>query len=159
MIYLLLFYSPIRCSNRAIRLCVYLSTVEASSEGIHIYIALISVALLGVCQRGGLSSHMFYTCALLRLEYSHWVVYFYMVYSNTLVICLLFIISRFRTGNLPEVSSLFLRILFFLNFSAIFRGGYEVVSEYFQSFPHNLSSLSCMFSLGISTPVSDYSTV
>ena len=159
MIYLLLFYKPIRGSNRAMRLCVYLSTVEASLEGLHIYLALISGALLSVGQIGGFSSHMVYICAMVRLESSHWVVYFYKVYSNILGICLHCIISRVRSGNLPEGSALFLRILFFLNFSAIFRGGYEVVSESFQSFPRNLSSLSRMLSLGISTLVSESSTV
>ena len=42
-----------------------LSLVNASSDGLHIYLALISAALLGVGLRGGFSSHMF-TPALWR---------------------------------------------------------------------------------------------
>ena len=65
-------------------MCVYLSTVEVYLKGIYIYLALVSAAILRVGQRCGLSSHMFYIYALVRLESSHWVVYFYKVYSNPL---------------------------------------------------------------------------
>ena len=36
-----------------------LSTVNAYSDGLNIYLALVSVALLGVGSRGGFSSHKF----------------------------------------------------------------------------------------------------
>ena len=39
--------------------CMFLSNVGASPEGLNIYIALVSAALLGVSQRGSFSSHMF----------------------------------------------------------------------------------------------------
>ena len=39
--------------------CMFLSPVNASSDSLHIYLAIVSVALLGVGRQGGLSSHMF----------------------------------------------------------------------------------------------------
>ena len=49
-----------------------LSLVNASSGGIHVHLALVSAALLGVGQWGGFSSHIFYTQPLARLESDHW---------------------------------------------------------------------------------------
>ena len=43
----------------------FLSPVDASSDGLHISLALVSAALTGVGRRGGFYSHMF-TLALWR---------------------------------------------------------------------------------------------
>ena len=85
-----------------------------------------------------------------RLVSSHWFVYFYKVYANTLYIFLFCIIRHVWYGNLLEVSAPLFRVLFFFYVSDVFRGGSEDVGEYFQSFPCNLDCLSCPISLRIS---------
>ena len=39
--------------------CMFLSLVDVSPDGLHIYLALVSTALLGVGRQGVFSSHMF----------------------------------------------------------------------------------------------------
>ena len=111
MIYLLLFYKPIRGSSEALHSCMCLSQVDASLGRSAIFIlALTREALLGVGRRGCFSSHMFpdvYHCWIS----AHWVFSFNMVYSNTLDICLRWILSRDRSGNSLEGSAPFLRVL------------------------------------------------
>ena len=50
-----------------------LSPVDASSDGPHIYLALVSADLLGVGWRCGSSSHTFYALPMARLASAHWV--------------------------------------------------------------------------------------
>ena len=56
--------------------CMFLSTVDASLDGLHISLELASTALLGVGRRGGFSSHSVYTRLLVILSYDHWVCLF-----------------------------------------------------------------------------------
>ena len=44
-----------------------LSPVDAYSDGLYIYLALVSAAILGIDRNGGLSSHTDYTRLLERL--------------------------------------------------------------------------------------------
>ena len=66
------------------------------------------VALIGVGWQGGLSSHIFPDVYHGWIS-SHWLFLFNKVYSITLDICLLCLISRVLCGNSPEGSSLVLR--------------------------------------------------
>ena len=43
-----------------------------SSDGLHIYLALVRAALLGVVRWGGFSSHIVHTCPLARMASEHW---------------------------------------------------------------------------------------
>ena len=75
-IYFLIFYRPIRGSSGSIRACMFLSLVNASLDSLHIYLALVSASFIRVGRRCMLSSHTFYSHLLVRLESSHWVVFF-----------------------------------------------------------------------------------
>ena len=54
------------------QLCMFLSTVDASLNGLHISLGLASEELLGVSWWGGLSYHSVYTRLMERLQYYHW---------------------------------------------------------------------------------------
>ena len=64
----------------------FLLPVDKSLDGLHIYLALVRAALLGVGWRGGFSSHIFYTLLLARLEYYHCVCFILQVVLQHLVI-------------------------------------------------------------------------
>ena len=106
-----------------------LSPVKTPSDGLHIYIVLFRTALLGVGRRGRVSSHKVYTRPLERLASTHWI--FYTVHSNTLGICLRWILGCVWSGQSIEGSAPFLRILWFLNVSDVFWGGSKVVGGCF----------------------------
>ena len=72
-----LFYKPIRGPSAAMHLCIYLSTVDASLDGIYISLELVSASLLGVGRWGGFSSHRVYTRLMARLSSDHWVCLFF----------------------------------------------------------------------------------
>ena len=55
---------------------IFLSTFDASLDGLHIYLELASAALLGVGRQGGFSSHSVYTRIMARLSSDHWVCLF-----------------------------------------------------------------------------------
>ena len=57
----------------------FLSTVDASLDGLHISLDLASTALLGFVHQGGFSSHSVYTRLMVRLSSDHWVFNFYKV--------------------------------------------------------------------------------
>ena len=57
-------------------LWTFLSTVDASLDGLHISIELASAALLGVVQHGGFSSHSVYTRLMVWLSSDYWVCLF-----------------------------------------------------------------------------------
>ena len=79
VIYLLLFYKLIRGPYRAMHLCIVISTVDASLDGLHISIGISISALLGVGRRGGFSYHSVYTRLMARLNMTFGFVYFYKV--------------------------------------------------------------------------------
>ena len=62
----------------------FLSPVDASSDGLYIYLALVSAALLGVGWQGRFSSHKVYTHLFLRMESSLWVFFLQGALSDTL---------------------------------------------------------------------------
>ena len=113
----------------------FLSPVDMSSEGIHICLALVSTALLGVCRRCGFSSHNIYTCLLAHLVLYNWVVLFYKVYPQTLDICLIWILSRVQSGQSLEGSIRYLGP-FSCSTSLTFSEGVPKLSE-------NISNISC----------------
>ena len=126
-----------------------------------------STYLSCACQRGPSWSWLdrwlllpyVYTQLLERLTYADWVVYFYKIYSNILYIFLHWVLTCVQSGQTLDGSTLFSRVLYSINVSIIFRGGSEVVGEFFQSF---LSELPCMYhpiSLGVYTLVSRSSTI
>ena len=114
--------------------------VDESSDSLHIYLALLSVALLGVGRRGGFSSQIVYTHLLALMKSAH--VKKKKIYSTTLGICLRWIFSRVRSGQSFEGSAKLLRVLWLLNVSYVFGGGSEVVADFFQSFSRKLACLS-----------------
>ena len=63
----------------------FLSLVDASSDGLHFYIALVNVTLLMVGRKGGFNCHKFYTRLLAQLAYTHWVVFVLQGISQHLV--------------------------------------------------------------------------
>ena len=121
-------------------------------------LAIASVALFRVGRQGGFSSHIVNARPLVRLAFDYWVVYFYKVYSNTLDICLRWILIRVQSGNTLEVSAPFSMVICFLNISDVFGVGSKVFDKFLQSFPRDLDCLSRLFSLGVSTIVARSST-
>ena len=54
-------------------LCIFLYTVDAYLDGLHISLELASAAILGVGRRDGFSYHSVYTQLMDWLSYAHWV--------------------------------------------------------------------------------------
>ena len=52
---------------------IFLSTVDAFLDGLHMSLELVSVALLGIVQQGGFSSHIVYTRLMVRLSSEYWI--------------------------------------------------------------------------------------
>ena len=90
-------------SSEAILLCMFLSPVDASSDGLYIYLARVSAALLRVVRRDGFSSHNVYTRLLARITSDR---FFYKFYFNTLYIYLCWILSHAWSGQSLEGSIL-----------------------------------------------------
>ena len=67
------------------------SQVDALWEGLCIYLAHVSLAVLRVGRQGGFSSHIVYVRLLAWLESSHLVVLFYKVF-HTLDVCLIWLL-------------------------------------------------------------------
>ena len=63
------FTKPIRGTSGTMNLCIFLSTVDASLDGLHISLGFASAAFLGVGRRGGFSSHSVYTRLMERISY------------------------------------------------------------------------------------------
>ena len=55
---------------------IFLSTVDASLDGLHISLDLASADILGVVHQGGFSSHSVYTRLMVSLSSDHWVCLF-----------------------------------------------------------------------------------
>ena len=111
-----------RGSFSSIHSGMFLSTINASSHSLHIYLVHVITTLLSVVRQGGFSYHMSYTCPLMRLESDHLFVNFYKVCSNILDIVLRWILILVWSGNLLEVSATLFRDLLFLNASNVFGG-------------------------------------
>ena len=109
----------------------FLSPVDTSWGGLHIFLSLFSAALLGFGRRDSFSSHKVYACLLERLSSAHWVVVFYKMYSNTLYIFLRWILIHVWSGQYLEGSALFLRAILFLNVSDVFGGGSKFSGQFF----------------------------
>ena len=101
-------------SSADMQSCMFLYTVDVSWDNLHVYLALISAALLRVGWRWWFSSHMFYNLYQMWLSSDHCLFYFYMVYYKTLNICLRWLLSLFWSWHLLEGFAPFLLVLFFL---------------------------------------------
>ena len=88
-------------------------------DGLRICIVHISAALLGVGRWGRFSSNTVYTHLLAHLVSTHCVVLFYKVYSNTLNICLRWILSYVHSGQSLEDPALLFLVLWLLNASEV----------------------------------------
>ena len=84
--------------------------------------------------------------------------FFYKLF-HTLDIFLLWIIIHVQSVHSLGGSALFLMVLFFLNNSSVFRGGFKVVVGFFQSFLGYIACLSRTISSGVSDLVARSLTV
>ena len=112
-----------------------LSPVKASSDSLHIYLALVRAALLGVGRRGSFSYHMFKPTIWSICNLPIGFFKFYKVYSNTFDVCWRWILSHIRSGQSLEVSAPFLRVLFCLR---CFRRGFRGCRQVFLIIPFTI---------------------
>ena len=131
--------------------CMFLSLVDASLDGLHIYFVLVNASLLGVGWRGGLSSHIF-TPAFWRIWHmpiflgflqgiSH--LGYFLALNSQLCPIWLFDLGLHSVLEVPFLSKCL----------QLFWRGFQS-GQQFLSFLRNLASLSCLIYLGVSTIVS-----
>ena len=133
---------------------MFLSIVNAFSDGIHIYLELVGAALLRVVVKVDPPPVKF-TPALWRSWHMP-----IRLFIFTSLIPTPGIFSCAGFSDMYDLDSLlsdsFFRVLLRLNFSKVIGGGCEVFRK---SFPRNLACMSCPIYSGMSNIVSGYSTV
>ena len=116
------------------------SPVDAYSDGLHIYLALVIAAILGVVRQGGFSPRNFYRRLLVRLASDHWYISFTNVHSPTP--------WSFSLSGFLDVSDMntllrdpLSRVLLMVQYLQLFWRGFRNGLVNLQSFPHNMACL------------------
>ena len=150
MLNLLLFYKPIRSSSGAIHSCMCLLPVDASSYGLHIYLAFVSTDLLvflGEVDSPPIFLHP--PSGASRI----WPFGSFSKLFHTLDICLRWILRCVWSGNSLEGLAPFLRVLLLLNVSDLFGRSSKSFGEFFWLLLYDLGCRSCLISSGFSASV------
>ena len=130
-----------------------LSPVNTSSNGLNIYLELISAALHSFGWRGGLSSYMF--------TLNFWRVWYIPIEYLDLQRCFptpwIFACPDFSSvSDLDSILRALLNYSGLFVVSEVFGGGSEVVCKFFWSFPRNIARLSSPISTWVSYLVASF---